>query len=129
MDLNGQFYYVKNNKPVGPFTLDELLEKDISKKTYIWTKGMTNWEKIESIPVILERINKNKNQPPVFIEPKSEGNNITQKGKGLKKLFWFAFLGILVVVIGVVALNLKKDEPLKVEIPVKETIENDQQRT
>jgi len=82
MDLNGQFFFVKNNKPVGPFTLDELLEKGVSNKTYIWTKGMVNWEKIESIPVILEKLNNNK--PPVFIEPKSEGNNITQKGKGVK---------------------------------------------
>jgi len=123
MDLNGQFYYVKNNQTVGPFTLDELLEKGVSNKTYIWTKGMVNWEKVESIPIILEKINNN-NTSPVFINPPND-TNIPHKGKGLKKLFWFAFLGILVVVIGVVALNLKKNEPLKVEIPVKETIEND----
>ena len=80
MDLNGQFFFVKDNKPVGPFTLDELLEKDISSKTFIWTKGMTNWEKIESIPVILEKLNNN--QPPVYIEPKSEDLNNSRKGKG-----------------------------------------------
>ena len=84
MDLNGQFFFVKDNKPVGPFTLDELLEKDISSKTFIWTKGMTNWEKIETIPVILEKLNNN--LPPVFIEPKSEGNNIPQKGKGVQSI-------------------------------------------
>ena len=74
MDLNGQFFFVKDNQPVGPLTLDELLENNLSNKTYIWTKGMTNWEKIESIPVILEKVNNNKNQPPVFIEPKREEN-------------------------------------------------------
>ena len=110
MDLNGQFFFVKDNKPVGPFTLDELLEKDISSKTFIWTKGMTNWEKIETIPVILERINNNKNQPPVFIEPKSEENNVTKKGKGVNKTILFAFLGIIVLVLGIIGgIYFKKD--------------------
>ena len=106
MDLNGQFFFVKNNKPVGPFTLDELLEKGVSNKTYIWTKGMVNWEKIESIPVILEKLNNNK--PPVFIEPKSEGNNITQKGKGINKIILFAFIGIIVLVLGFIGFHLTK---------------------
>ena len=106
MDLNGQFYYVKNNKPVGPFTLDELLEKGVSNKTYIWTKGMTNWEKIEAIPVILEKLNNNK--PPVFIEPKSEDFNNSRKGKGVNKIILFAFLGIIVLVLGFIGFRLIK---------------------
>jgi hypothetical protein len=117
MDLNGQFYYVKNNKPVGPFTLDELLGKGVSNKTYIWTKGMVNWEKIESVPVILEKLNNNK--PPVFIEPKSEGNNITQKGKGVNKIILFAFLGIIVLVLGIIGGIYFKDDLLKVTETVK----------
>jgi uncharacterized protein (TIGR02145 family) len=119
MDLNGQFYFVKDNKPVGPFSLNELLEKDISNKTYIWTKGMTNWEKIESIPVILEKVNNNKNQPPVFIEPKSEGNNITQKGKGVNKIILFAFLGIIVLGLGLIGGIYFKEDLLKVTETVK----------
>lgn len=117
MDLNGQFFFVKDNKPVGPFTLDELLEKDISNKTYIWTKGMTNWEKIESIPVILEKLNKN--QPPIFIEPKSEGNNITQKGKGVNKTILFLFLGIIVLGLGIIGGIYFKEDLLKVTETVK----------
>jgi uncharacterized protein (TIGR02145 family) len=119
MDLNGQFYFVKDNKPVGPFSLDELIEKDISNKTYIWTKGMVNWEKVESIPVILERINNNKNQPPVFIEPISEGNNVIQKGKGVNKIILFAFIGIIVLVLGIIGGIYFKDDLLKVTETVK----------
>ncbi len=32
MNLQGQFYYVENNIPVGPFPLDELLTKKHNKK-------------------------------------------------------------------------------------------------
>jgi uncharacterized protein (TIGR02145 family) len=119
MDLNGQFYYVKNNKPVGPFSLDELLENNLSNKTYIWTKGMVNWEKVESLPIILEKVNFNKNQPPVFIEPKSEGNNVTQKGKGVNKIILFALLGIIILVLGIIGGIYFKDDLLKVTETVK----------
>ena len=117
MDLNGQFFFVKDNKPVGPFTLDELLEKDISNKTYIWTKGMTNWEKIESIPVILEKLNKN--QPPVFIEPKSEDINNSQKGKGIYRSILFLLLGIITLGLGIIGGIYFKDDLIKVSETVK----------
>jgi len=121
MDLNSHFFFVKDNQPVGPFSLDELLEKDISKNTYIWTKGMSNWKKIESIPVILERINNNKNQHPVFIEPISEGNNVIQKGKGVNKIILFAFFGIIVLGLGFIGFRLIKDDSI---VTVNETLEN-----
>ena len=117
MDLNGHFFFVKDNKPVGPFTLDELLEKDISSKTFIWTKGMTNWEKIESIPLILEKLNNN--QPPVFIEPKSEDLNNSRKGKGVNKSILFAFLGIIVLGLGIIGGIYFKDDLIKVSETVK----------
>jgi hypothetical protein len=117
MDLNGQFFFVKDNKPVGPFTIDKILEKDISNKTYIWTKGMTNWEKIESIPVILEKLNKN--QPPVFIEPKSEDINNSQKGKGIYRSILFLLLGIITLGLGIIGGIYFKDDLIKVSETVK----------
>lgn len=135
MDLNGQFFFVNNNKPVGPFTLDELLEKDISSKTFIWSKGMTNWEKIESIPVILERINNNNNnQPPVFIEPKSEGDNITQKGKGVQSissngrnqigLISIIIILTLIIILGIL-LNYKTENEEVIDVKEKIVEENE----
>jgi uncharacterized protein (TIGR02145 family) len=117
MNLNGHFFFVEDNKPVGPFTLDELLEKAISSKTFIWTKGMTNWEKIETIPIILEKLNNN--QPPVFIEPKSEDLNNSRKGKGVNKTILFLFLGIIVLGLGIIGGIYFKDDLLKVLETVK----------
>ena len=78
---------------------------------------MTNWEKIESIPVIFEKLNNN--QPPVFIEPKSEGNNITQKGKGIYRSILFLFLGIITLGLGIIGGIYFKDDLIKVSETVK----------
>jgi hypothetical protein len=57
IDLNGKFYFLRNNEQVGPFSLDEILKRKITNKTYIWTNGMVNWEMIENIPEISEKYN------------------------------------------------------------------------
>ena len=65
MNLNGQFFYVRIKEAVGPLTLEELLGQNISAKTLIWTKGMKNWQMIESLPIILSKFEEKKIQPPV----------------------------------------------------------------
>jgi hypothetical protein len=56
-----QFYYVViENKQSGPFTEQELtrliIEKKITKETYIWKPGMSNWELAENVPEILKLV-------------------------------------------------------------------------
>ena len=56
-----QFYYVIiENKQSGPFTEQELtrliLEKKITKETYIWKPGMSNWATAEKVPEILKLV-------------------------------------------------------------------------
>jgi serine/threonine protein kinase len=66
MNLNGHFFYVRNKEAVGPLTLDELLGQNISAKTYIWIKGMENWQMIESLPFILSKFKEKKIQPQIL---------------------------------------------------------------
>jgi hypothetical protein len=56
-----QFYYVViENKQSGPFTEQELtrliIEKKITKETFIWKPGMSNWELAENVPEILKLV-------------------------------------------------------------------------
>ena len=56
-----QFYYVIiEGKQAGPFSESELLrlisEKKVSKETFVWKPGMTNWENAEKIPMILKLV-------------------------------------------------------------------------
>jgi hypothetical protein len=94
MNLQGQFYFVENNIPVGPFPLDELLTKNITKKTFIWTKGMENWQKVETLPEVLEKFNVGKVQPqnsdrlPIKIESFSIGEGTN------KRIFRNLYIGL-----------------------------------
>ena len=37
------YYYEQNGIKHGPFTLEELKDKRLSKKTLMWTDGLENW--------------------------------------------------------------------------------------
>jgi hypothetical protein len=64
--MDTKYFYVKDNEPVGPLTLEELLEKDITTKTQIWTKGMEQWAMLESIPELYKALKLKKENPPSF---------------------------------------------------------------
>lgn len=57
------FYYLKGKDQNGPFTMDQLVEKDLTSETLIWTEGMENWQKLKDIPELLQTI-KPKSVPP-----------------------------------------------------------------
>ena len=56
-----QFYYVIiEGKQAGPFSESELSrlisEKKVSKETFVWKPGMSNWEIAENVPMILKLV-------------------------------------------------------------------------
>ena len=57
------FYYLTGKDQNGPFTMDQLVEKDLTSETLIWTDGMENWQKLKDIPELLQTI-KPKSVPP-----------------------------------------------------------------
>lgn len=44
-----QYYYSENNDQKGPFTLEELKEKRLKKSTLVWTDGLMDWVRAETI--------------------------------------------------------------------------------
>ena len=99
IDLNGKFYFLRNNEQVGPFSLDEILKRKITNKTYVWTNGMVNWEMIENIPAIYEKYNlsyrnkTNQNKDKLYnknLNSNNEGNNSN----------WFIYLVLLAIIVG-----------------------------
>ena len=44
-----QFYYSENDKQLGPFSLEELKEKNIAKDTLVWYEGLEQWTKASDI--------------------------------------------------------------------------------
>ena len=40
-----QYYYLAGSTQLGPFTIDELRTKGLSRDTMVWATGMTDWAK------------------------------------------------------------------------------------
>jgi len=45
-----QFYYTDGTNQFGPFNIDELKDKKITKETSVWYEGIENWIKAGEIP-------------------------------------------------------------------------------
>ena len=64
------FYAIVDNKQIGPLSDSEIsrliTDKKVTKETYVWMPGMTNWEIVENVPEVLKLVALT---PPLF-----EGN-------------------------------------------------------
>ncbi|MGB1242483.1 MAG: GYF domain-containing protein [Chitinophagales bacterium] len=47
-----QYFYVEDGNQKGPFTIEELTEKNLSLNTFVWKEGMANWQKISEVPAL-----------------------------------------------------------------------------
>ena len=50
------YYYQDGDKRVGPFSLDQLMNKSIGVDTLVWKSGMSKWSKAEDLEEIRERM-------------------------------------------------------------------------
>lgn len=61
------FYVVIDGNSVGPLSESEIIKmisnKQITKDTFVWKPGMTDWQKVESTPEVLKLVLLS---PPVF---------------------------------------------------------------
>lgn len=48
--MNNQFYIVKDGERQGPFDYSQLQQQGITRETYIWTPGMTDWKRAGELP-------------------------------------------------------------------------------
>ena len=58
-----QDYLHDGQNQIGPFSIDELMRKNISGETFVWKEGMADWVKAKEIPDLKEIFG---NTPPPF---------------------------------------------------------------
>ena len=72
--MNQQFYVAVNGQKTGPFIIDELATKQITKETLVWTEGLDNWTKADHIPLLKDLL---RATPPPLPKNESQTNNNT----------------------------------------------------
>lgn len=100
-------YYIHNGKEnSGPFDLEELKEKKITKTTLVWFEGMDQWshagdiDELKSFFVVVPPPLKNFPQLP------KESKKVSRKTiLGLEKNYFFIAFTIFILIIGTVIFN------------------------
>jgi hypothetical protein len=126
-------YFLHNGiESSGPFDINELKVKKITKNTPVWFEGMENWStagKIEELSNLFEVI-----PPPISTytapstTPKTEKTKAPQKILGLSKNAFFIGIGVIIILIGISVLNtLEQNRSRELDIKNHKTdIENRQ---
>ncbi|MBL4745537.1 MAG: RDD family protein [Flavobacteriaceae bacterium] len=64
------YYLIEKDEKTGPFTIEQLNEKDLYKETLVWTKGLDEWTEAKNIPMLKDIIDQT---PPLYnIAPKQQ---------------------------------------------------------
>jgi hypothetical protein len=116
-------YFLHNGtESSGPFDLDELKAKGITKTTPVWFEGMENWKyareiaELNSLFVVVPPPISTFNTPSPT--PKAIQKTAPRKILGLSKINFFAILGGLMILIGINVLNTlqeKRSEELELK--------------
>ncbi len=92
-------YYLQNgSESIGPFTIEELKAKGITKNTPVWCEGFPDWAEASNVTELASVLNATpppikKTAPPPIIAKKSSGLNFIQK---IGLFFLLLFIGLLV---------------------------------
>jgi TPR repeat protein len=86
-----KYFYAKNGDQIGPFSLEEILTKNLDRDTRVWCEGLPDWVKYSDLP----ELNLNSNQ---IIPPPLNGY---KKGNKVKLIiFSCSLLFIMLLVAG-----------------------------
>jgi hypothetical protein len=58
-----EFYYSDGKAQYGPYTLDQLKAKGLTKETLIWHEDLDDWQSLSSLPELYEQLRKGKMPP------------------------------------------------------------------
>lgn len=103
-------YYLHNGtESSGPFNIEELKAKKITKASPVWFEGMQHWKTAGDIPELNHLFMVNPPAFSPFLIPEPEPNIATQKTNrkilGLSKKTFFIGFGVIVILIGITVLN------------------------
>lgn len=104
-------YFLHNGiESSGPFGLEELKAKKITRATPVWHEGLENWKTAGEIPaletifaVVPPPIN---TEPTVYPKTKSEKKTTPRKILGLSKTTFYVVFGILLLLVFTTVFNL-----------------------
>lgn len=72
-----EFFIIdRNGQQAGPYSFDQLVQKDISPETLVWKQGMADWTpawKVEELRAVLEAVEANQNNQSNRNAQKQEG--------------------------------------------------------
>jgi len=96
-----KYYIVIDKSQQGPFTIEELKEKDITQITLVWTEKMESWVEAKNVEELKDIIKKC--PPPI---PQLSGKQLKQKlitqtlkvsiAKQIKSVFIFLLYGLII---------------------------------
>lgn len=60
-----KYYYLVEKSQKGPFSIEELKEKQLTRDTFIWYEGLDNWIRIRDNSDLAEKLNVMSIPPPI----------------------------------------------------------------
>ncbi len=120
--MEKEFYIVEGDTRVGPLSISQLSEKGIEPSTLVWTAGMADWARADSIPELAPLLANRIQQPArpyqqpqqygAYSDP-SQGGNYVKPSTNWKTLaiiatvvgFLFSCIGGILGVVGIVQAN------------------------
>ena len=61
-----KYYFARDNKPHGPYSLDQLRQFSISPDTLIWVPGNPDWKEARKFPEVMESLSGGVVPPPFY---------------------------------------------------------------
>ncbi len=121
-----KYFYINGKEKIGPFTIDELKEQNLSRVTKVWFYGLDNWttmSEIEelnsitsSIPPQLKISNAKEIQNTIEPKPTKQKLNIRKEpiktSNKLKRVIVITAISVIVLLIGFVAYNRQQNNEL-----------------
>ena len=100
------FFIIENGQQVGPLTIAQLAEKNITSDTLVWSEGMADWQpawKVQELRYILEEktadANKTQQQNTTTVPPTPPVPPVSPTCKKPKSKWIWKLAGIIIVLI------------------------------
>lgn len=100
------FFIIENGQQVGPLTIAQLAEKNITSDTLVWSEGMADWQpawKVQELRYILEEktadANKTQQQNTTTVPPIPPVPPVSPTCKKTKSKWIWKLAGIIIVLI------------------------------
>lgn len=111
-------YYLHNGtESSGPFDIEELKAKNITKASPVWFEGMLHWKTAGEIPELHQLFTVNPPPFPLFETPKVETKKEARKILGMSKNVFFIAFAAVIILIGISVLkNIEENRSRELRI-------------